>query len=408
MSAPASTKSKPTAPPSSPSPVNNAWAIVTLREVTVKVHDRGFVVSTLVTLLLIAGWMGVSAFFSNQADEHTVAVVSPQAERVVGGAGNSDPVAGDEVVIDAMEVESGAAARSAVDSEEAGAALLQVDGEWTLIGKDSIDDGLRGLVAESLADFVLGMNAQAAGTSSGELLAGSELETDVLQGSVEDETLNTIVAFAFSFLFYMSAIIFGMAIATSVLEEKQNRVVEILATAIPIRQLLYGKVIGNTILAMVQLALYGCIALIMMNLTGDTSMLGSIIAASGWFFVYFLVGFLILASAWAVVGSLASRSEDLQSSSMPVMMVIFAALFAGMFAEGTLLTVASYVPVVSSVAMPVRLLAGDVALWEPLLSIAVALLAAVVLVRLGEKIYQRAVLQSGGALTLRKAMRLEQ
>ncbi|HET7415101.1 MAG TPA: ABC transporter permease [Arthrobacter sp.] len=407
MSAPVTTETNRTTPTSSASPVSNAWSIVTLREVTVKIRDRGFIISTLVTLLLIAGSMGISAFFANQTDEYTVAVVSPQAGQIVQGAEGEEQGEGG-VSIEAVETDSAQAARSAVDAEKTDAALLNADDGWTLVGKDSIEDGLSNVMAQALSDYVLQMNAQAAGTSMDELSAGSELDEEVLQGSMEDETLNGIVSFVFSFLFYMSAIIFGMAIANSVLEEKQNRVVEILATAIPIRQLLYGKVIGNTILAMAQLALYGGIALVMVNLTGDTRMLGSIIAASGWFFVYFLIGFLILAAGWAVVGSLASRSEDLQSSSTPVMMVIFAALFAGVFAEGTWLTVASYIPVVSSVAMPVRLLAGDVPLWEPLLSIVIALVSAVVLVRLGEKIYQRAVLQSGGSLTLRKAMRLEE
>ncbi|MGD3580285.1 ABC transporter permease, partial [Xanthomonas citri pv. citri] len=108
--------------------------------------------------------------------------------------------------------------------------------------------------------------------------------------------------------FYMAAIVFGMAIATSVLEEKQNRVVEILATAIPIRQLLYGKVAGNTVLAMVQLALYAGAALLALTFTGTADSVGTLIPASGWFLVFFLAGFLILASAWAMIGSMASRA----------------------------------------------------------------------------------------------------
>ncbi|WP_026818278.1 ABC transporter permease [Arthrobacter castelli] len=407
MSAPATTEQNRTAPASSASHVTNAWSIVTLREVIVKIRDRGFIISTLVTLLLIAGGMGASAFIENQSQSFTVAVVSPQAGQIVQGTG-SDQSGEGGLTVDTMETETAEAARSAVDAEQADVALLNSEDGWTLVGKDSVDDGLSTAVGQSLSDYVLQMNAQAAGTTAEDLTAGSELDEEVLQGSMDDEALHGIVSFVFSFLFYMSAIIFGMAIAQSVLEEKQNRVVEILATAIPIRQLLYGKVIGNTILAMAQLALYGGAALVMVNLLGDTTMVGSIIAASGWFFVYFLIGFLILAAGFAVVGSLASRQEDLQSSTTPVMAVIFAALFAGIFAEGTWLTVASYVPVVSSVAMPVRLLEGNVALWEPLLSIVVALLAAVVLIRLGEKIYQRAVLQSGGALSLRKAMRIEE
>ena len=229
-----------------------------------------------------------------------------------------------------------------------------------------------------------------------------------MEGDSENAGLASAVGFIFSFLFYMATIIFGMAIATSVLEEKQNRVVEILATAIPIRQLLYGKVAGNTVLAIVQLALYGGAALVAMNVTGSAEMLGFIIPVSGWFLVFFLVGFLILAAGWAMLGSMASRSEDLNSSSTPVMAVIFAALFAGIFAKGQLLVLASFVPVVSSVAMPIRMLSTEVPLWQTLLSLALALAAAYGLLVFSARIYRRAVMQSGGALTLRKAMKLEQ
>ncbi|WP_051427361.1 ABC transporter permease [Arthrobacter sp. H20] len=263
-------------------------------------------------------------------------------------------------------------------------------------------------MGESLNAYVLEQNAAAAGTTADQLLSGADLEQSLLEGSEENQLLATIAGFVFSFLFYMASIIFGMAIANSVVEEKQNRVVEILATAIPIRQLLYGKVLGNTILAMVQLALYGGAALLALNLTGTADLVGSIIPASGWFLVFFLFGFLILAAIWAVLGSLASRPEDLSHNSTPVMALIFAALFVGLFASGQLLVVASYVPVVSSVAMPIRVLNSPVALWEPLLSLVIALAAAVALLHLGEKIYRRAVMQGGGALSLRKAIKLEQ
>ena len=90
------------------------------------------------------------------------------------------------------------------------------------------------------------------------------------------------------------------------------------------------------------------------------------------------------------------------------MALIFAALAAGLFASGQILVIASYIPVVSSVAMPIRLLNTDVAFWEPIVSLLLALVAAVALLHLGEKIYRRAVMQGGSALSLRKAMKLEQ
>ncbi|MBG6181076.1 ABC transporter permease [Arthrobacter sp. CAN_A1] len=385
------------------------WLIVTLREVMIKAKDRSYAISTFITLVLIVAGVVFNAFMMNRGDDFTVAVQSEAGAAVVELADEAGRADDGNLTVSAVVVDSDDGTLGLVREEEADAALLQgTNGVWQLTGKTEIPGGLSAVLGQSLNDYVLGQNAAAAGTTAEELLSGGDLEQSLLEGSEEDQLLATIAGFAFSFLFYMASIIFGMAIANSVVEEKQNRVVEILATAIPIRQLLYGKVLGNTILAMVQLALYGGAALLALNLTDTADLVGSIIPASGWFFVFFLAGFLILAAIWAVLGSLASRAEDLTNNSTPVMGLIFAALFVGLFASGQLLVVASYVPVVSSVAMPIRVLNSPVAVWEPLLSLVIALAAAVALLHLGEKIYRRAVMQGGGALSLRKAIKLEQ
>ncbi|WP_146360505.1 ABC transporter permease [Arthrobacter yangruifuii] len=384
------------------------WAIVTLREVMVKARDRSYLISTLVTLLIIVGTVLFNAFMSSRGAEYTVAVTGSEGQAVVALADEAGQADGGNTVFSSVTADSPESALQLVRDDEADAALVSDGSTWTLTGLSEIDNGLQADLSEALRGYALEANAADAGTTAEALLAGSELEAELLEGSAENQLLATIVGFVFAFLFYMAAIVFGMAIATSVLEEKQNRVVEILATAIPIRQLLYGKVAGNTILAMVQLALYAGAALLALNLTGTAETVGTIIPASGWFLVFFLAGFLILASAWAMIGSMASRSEDLNNSSAPVLTVIIVALFAGMFAKGQLLVTASFVPVVSSVAMPVRMLNGEVPLWQTLVSLAIALVAAYGLLRFGERIYRRAVMQSGGSLTLRKAMKLEQ
>lgn len=391
-----------------------AWAIVTLREVMVKARDRGYLISTVVTLVLIVGAVVFNAYMSSRTTDYTVAVTSMQstalenpAEEIVNAANEAGQADGGNTRFEAISADTAEQAQELVRSGEADAALLAAFDGWTLTGNEELSTELQQGIADALRDYALEFNAAGAGTTPEALLEGSEFQTALLNGNAENALLATVVGFVFSFLFYMASIIFGMAIANSVLEEKQNRVVEILATAIPIRQLLYGKVAGNTLLAMIQLALYGGAALLALNLTDTADLVGSIIPASGWFLVFFLAGFLILASAWAMLGSMASRSEDLTNSSTPVMTVIIAALFAGMFAKGQLLVIASYVPVISSVAMPIRMLGSEVPLWETLLSLAIALAAAYALLRFGEKIYRRAVMQSGGALTLRKAIKLE-
>ncbi|MER2136851.1 MAG: ABC transporter permease [Arthrobacter sp.] len=385
-----------------------AWAIVTLREVMVKARDRSYLISTLVTLVLIVGVVIFNAYMSSKAEEYTVAVTGPDAVSVVKTAHETGQADGGNTSFEAVEASSPETAEDLVRSGEADAALLVAFDGWTLTGNEELPTGLQQGIAEALRAEVLEINAANAGTTSEALLEGSEFKTALLNGDAENQFVAQFTGFVFGFLFYMAAIVFGMAIATSVLEEKQNRVVEILATAIPIRQLLYGKVAGNTILAMIQLALYAGAALLALTFTGTADSVSTIIPASGWFLVFFLVGFLILASLWAMIGSMASRSEDLNNSSGPVLTVIIVALFAGLFAKGQLLVAASFIPVISTVAMPVRMLSGEIPLWETFLSLAIALAAAYGLLRFGEKIYRRAVMQGGGALTLRKAMKLEQ
>lgn len=385
-----------------------AWAIVTLREVMVKARDRSYLISTLVTLVLIVGVVVFNAYMSSKAEEYTVAVTGADAVSVVETAHATGQADGGNTSFEAVEASSREAAEELVRSGEADAALLVAYDGWTLTGNEELANGLQQGIAEALRAEVLEINAANAGTTPEALLEGSEFKTTLLNGDAENQFVAQFTGFVFGFLFYMAAIVFGMAIATSVLEEKQNRVVEILATAIPIRQLLYGKVAGNTILAMIQLALYAGAALLALTFTGTADSVSTIIPASGWFLVFFLVGFLILASLWAMIGSMASRTEDLNNSSGPVLTVIIVALFAGLFAKGQLLVAASFVPVISTVAMPVRMLSGEIPLWETFLSLALALAAAYALLRFGEKIYRRAVMQGGGALTLRKAMKLEQ
>lgn len=387
--------------------MKNPWLVVMVREIMVKLTDRNFLLSTGLTLVLIIGGVAVSGFLGSRTSDYTVAVSSGEARELVAGGAVTIEADDSGDTLTAEDVSDEVAARQAVRDGDVDAALVAGTDGWVVVGLDEVDGTLSSALAQSVSTSVLSANAQAAGTTVEALTAGSEVTTELLESSEQNEAIKSAVGFVFAFLFYMAAIIFGMAIANSVLEEKQNRVVEILATAIPIRQLLYGKVIGNSILAFAQIAVFAVVALVAVNVTGVASDLGWLLGASGWFIAFFVVGFTALAAVWAVLGSLASRSEDLQSNTGPITTVIMVALFVGLFADGVWLTVASYVPVISSIAMPIRMLDGDVPLWEPLIALGLSMLAAYALLRLGERVYQRAVMQGGTALKWRQALKVE-
>ena len=390
-----------------------AWRIVAGREIMVKLRDRNFIISTLTTLGIMVIAFAVSFVMSGQTESKTLAVASAEGAAIAqqatseGGAAMSGPFAPGDVEVTISEFPDEAAAEQAVSDGDADAALVGGPGDWTLVGTDSIDNTLAGLIGATVSADALESNAAAAGTTVTDLTAGSVVGERLLDpDGAADEGVQFIAGFVFVFLFYLAAILFGYAIANSVVEEKQSRIVEILAAAIPLRQLLVGKVVGATVLAMGQMVLFVGIGLIGLSFTEYTSLLPAMAGAAAWYLALFVIGFVALACLFAVAGALATRAEDVQSTSSPVLTLIMIATFGGLFVSGTWQVVASYIPIMSTVTMPIRLVEGTAAWWEPLVAMIISLVAAVVVIGVAERIYRRSIMQTGRKLTYREALKL--
>ncbi len=379
------------------------WRVIAEREIGVKLRDKVFVGSTVFMIVVLVASVGLSTLLGSQLDEPTVAVVDRQGAALVEAA---NEVADDQDLglrAKTQQVDDVSAGEALVSEGEAAVVLVRTDDGWEVVGDKSVDGTLEHAIAAAAAATVLETNAKEAGTTTDELTAGSALDVRLIDPGALPEAVRYIVTFVFAFLFYLTALTFGLAIAQSVVEEKQSRVVEILAAAIPVRQLLIGKVVGNSVMAIVQVVVMVGIGLVAMALVGQGDVLAPVLAAGGWFVVFFLLGFAAVACVWAVAGSVATRSEDLQATTMPVTFVVMGALFAGIFATGKWLVVASFVPLVSSVAMPVRMLEGGVPWWQPVVAGLLVLAAAALLVRLGARLYEGSLLRTERRTTLKEA-----
>lgn len=383
--------------------VAHPWLIVMLRELGVKARDRSLILSSVITVVLIVGGILASGLLSDRTTTYDLAVVG---EGSAAMAEATEASLGDNTRTEVREA-SREEAEALLAENEVDAALIDEGGEWMLLGDSEIDTSLQRAVTQAVSATTIETNAAAEGTSMAELSEGSEVRVEYLAGDSDRGFASYLLRFVFAFLFYMAAIVFGMTIANSVLEEKQNRVVEILATAIPVRQILYGKVLGNCVVAFVQIGLYAGAGLLTASAMGLTDDFGWAFAASGWFIAFFVVGFAAQATIWAGLGALASRTEDLNTNTGPILTVLIVAMFAGIAAQGPWLAVASYVPIMSSIAMPARLIEGEAAIWEPFVALLVCLIFGWVMLRISEKVYQRAVFQGGRALTWRQALKLE-
>lgn len=381
------------------------WLIVAGREIVVRLTNKSFIVSTLVTIVFIAGFGAFSAWQSSRTSTTTVAVTGPAATALVEQGAVSASKADAKVAITARPVADDAAARSALASGTVDAWLHQQNDGWVLTAKDAPDRATETAIGGAVRTQALSTNATAAGTTAAAIEKGTALTTDRLDGQQDDSLFIKLASFAFALLFFMAAILFGQQIAASVVEEKQSRLVEIIATAIPLRALLAGKVLGNSVIALGQVVLYGAVGLVAVSFTDFSRLLPSLSLAVLWFMVFFAVGFFALACLFAVAGALASRTEDLQSTTAPMTMLLGVVYFVGFTATGVFLKVASFIPIVSVVAMPGRILSGDAAWWEPVVALVIMTGFAAVTVLVGEKIYRRSLMQTRGKLSWRAGLR---
>lgn len=367
------------------------WRIVAKREITAQLSDKSFWIGTIITVVLLVGGMALSALFLGD-DAKQVGVTDAEGAAIVQIAGEGY----EAVELPESDLEA------AVDSGDVDAGIRQRDAGWQLVVSDleSTDQTL----LQSISAYVLQTNAFEQGVDLGALNAGTEAQV-VLTGEQDSSEVGiaTIAGLVFSLLFLMAALTYGMQIAQSVVEEKESRIVEILSAAIPVRQLLIGKVVGNTVMAMFQLILYIAIGAVGVSFTPFSELLPQLLPHIGWFVVFFLFGFASLACLWAAAGAMATRHKDLGNTTTPLTMIIMGVYFAGLFTSGTVNMVLSYVPVVSTVLMPQRLILGEAGVLDAIIALVLTIAFMGVAIWLGNTIYRRGLLQTGGVLKLKDA-----
>jgi ABC-2 type transport system permease protein len=389
------------------------WQIVARREIAVRATDKATLIGTAVMLVVIVGVLGFTTWSESREKTYDLAYSSATSQAMVEGIAERAADIDEKVRIEPVAVDDADAARHALEEEQADAYLHPTSSSdasagWTLLTLKDADSELRDVVSQAVEAIVLAGNADAAGTTAAELTEGSAVALDQLEGDSELSAIRNIVGFALAIVFYFASIMFGMTLANSVVEEKQSRIVEMIAAAVPLRQLLAGKIIGNAVIAVGQMLIYVAVGLVGLSLTEFSFALPALSGAIGWFVVFFLIGFVVLSTLWAVAGALASRTEDLQSSSTPITMLLMVMFFGALYLDGVGEVVGSYVPPLSAVLMPMRLVDGSAAWWEPVVAVVLLIAFGTGLVRLAERLYSRALLQTGGQLSLKAAWRLEE
>jgi ABC-2 type transport system permease protein len=367
--------------PAAPSTAQSVW-LVAEREIGSRLRSKSFVVSTVILFLIALGsvvWGGIAA----SSGGGIPVAVTPATASVVKDVDGLEITNADTAPAALALVEDGTVDAALVPSDQVPDADADASGsfDYTVVGSDDVPSGLVSLLSTSPP-------------------------VHLLDPSSTDFLLRYFVALGFGIVFLLAASTFGGTIAQSVVEEKQTRVVELLISAIPVRALLAGKIIGNTILAMAQIVVLAAIAIVGLSVTGQDLVLTGLGGPVVWFAVFFLFGFILLASLFAAAGAMVSRQEDIGSTTAPLTMLVMLPYFLVVFFNDNslVLTIMSYIPFSAPVGMPLRLYLGEALWWEPIVALLVLVATCAGAILVASRIYSGSLLRMGARVKLREAL----
>ena len=380
--------------------------LVAAREISARVRDKNFIVSSAVILLILLGTLGLQVALSSGGESTRIGVVGDMTQLQPALEAQGEALG---VGVEVVELDDEAAGRAAIEAGEVdGALVAESSGGPELLVQQSAGGSLQAVVQGAVAQLSTAEQLQVAGLAGLEV---PEVTVTALDPGAEQDGQRVIVAMIGVGVLYGLLILFGQFVAQGVVEEKASRVVELLLATMKPWQLLAGKILGLGLLGLAQIVVVaavgvsGALAFDIVDIPGE--LVGTAVSVIAWF----VLGYAFYAAIFAVTASLVSRQEDLNSVLMPTILVLVAAFVFGLQAaaapDGTLAMVTSYVPGLSPLVMPVRQAAGDVALWEIALSVLVMLAAIALVVRLGGRVYAGALLRTSGKTKIREALAAE-
>ncbi|HSD76233.1 MAG TPA: ABC transporter permease [Solirubrobacteraceae bacterium] len=372
-----------------------AILLVARREIRERLRSRAFLISSVVMLALV----GASAALGGVLDKKTtykVAVTAP-APQGLAAALQRAAKPFDDAKVRLRVVASPAAGRQLLEDKQVSALLLLSSDR--LVFRSDVD-----AKAAAVADT-------AVRSLRNHLPPAPELTTATLHPPENtNPDAETVVAYVGSLLLFMSLAVYGQWVLGGVVEEKHNRVVElVLATTRP-RHLLAGKVIGIGLLGLAQLVAVAGLGAVLI-VAGVYDAPASLGASLALVIPWFVLGFALYAVGYAAAGALASRQQNAETAGQPVTYTILAAYFAGYIAvsadmNGLAANILTVFPLTAPLVLPARSALVGVPLWEHALAVLLVLATIWAIVRFAGRVYGQGLLHSGARLDPRVAWRL--
>lgn len=424
--------------------------IVAKREFLEFVQTKTFLIATLLGPLLIVGFIALEVFILTRAGggEYTLAVIDQTEEGIgrefiaslpgmAGAAAMGKPTAYETTLI-----EQSAALQAVIDSLEQRVQVDSLDGYLVIppgiltgeranyYGSNATSQSVTGTLRGALQNTVQSTRLQAEGIDPQKVgaalapvqLAAEKTGSKGVRGSAEGgQMIGLLMAFAM----YLVVLLYGAAIMNSVLEEKRDKIVEVIVSSLRARDLMIGKVVGIASAGLLQMLVWVCtVGLVLayasgiaaiLNLTPEkaqalasvANMLPKVPLSVGVIFLLFFAGgFFLYSTLYATIGSIATTNQEAQQlvfpAIMPFMIGFFMSMVAAQNPDTSMAVAGSMIPFTSPLVMPIRAVAGSATTVEIAISMALLVGTGLVILYLAAKIYRVGIFATGKRPTLKE------
>src|SRR5690606_11917589 len=301
------------------------------------------------------------------------------------------------------------------------------------VSEDSPSIGFIADVESKLSDKLMRQNLSSKGIDT-VLLDQSKIDVTMhLTKASGEETVKGLnemkvaIGSAFGYLIMMFIIIYGNMVMRSVIEEKTNRIIEIIVSSIKPVQLMMGKIIGTTFAGILQFVIWAIVGMILLviantvfglntstpttELAMETAKFANVkvyfaeflklplLSMIAYFLIYFIGGYFLYSSLYAAIGAAVDNETDTQQFMFPVIMPLMLGVYIGFFTvmnepHGTVATIFSMIPFTSPIVMLMRIPFG-VPFYQIALSIALLFTTFIAIVWVASKIYRVGILMYG-------------
>jgi ABC-2 type transport system permease protein len=292
---------------------------------------------------------------------------------------------------------------------------LLKDGQPEFRARNAADLFTKSNVESAISRAVRGQRLVEAGIDEKTVAKASEpvdLKTIEAGGKESKGDASFFLVFGLGLLIYMSVLLYGQFVLGAVIEEKETRIAEILFSSMRSFPLMMGKLIGVSLVALTQLGIWAAaFSIFSLWAASGSSITLPYIAPMVfvYFIIFFLMGYFIYSTVYAVVGSMVTTTQEGGQLALPVVLMLVAGFYLSFniirSPSSPLAFWASMFPFFAPITMLVRIVTETPPLWQILLSLGIGVATIVGLVWLASRIYRVGMLMTGKKATIPEVWR---